>query len=172
MHTPRKEQQVSSLLSHQEWLEGFARRLVGDGFLAEDLVQETWEAALKQPPDPERPAKPWLAGTIHNLARQHWRASKRRRVREHRPRTPAPPDQSPEIVDRVLVDQGLFQAVSNLPEPYRSTIRLCFFSGLGLQEIGAMVGVPVETVRSRRRRGLRKLREQMGVSRLPAAAAN
>ena len=38
------------LLRHSAWVQALARTLVRDADLAEDLVQETWLAALRRPP--------------------------------------------------------------------------------------------------------------------------
>ena len=54
------------LLEHVGW----ARRLAASlarGHDAEDLVQDTWVAALRSPPDPGSPAKPWLKSVLRNL---------------------------------------------------------------------------------------------------------
>ena len=43
------------LLAHSQWARALARTLVRDAATAEDLVQETWVAALKRPPRADRP---------------------------------------------------------------------------------------------------------------------
>ena len=41
-------------------------------------MQETWIAALKNPPDPARPARPWLASVVRRLAGRQLRSDSRR----------------------------------------------------------------------------------------------
>ncbi len=57
------------LLEHSSWASRLARSLVGES-AAEDLVQETWLAALRHPPKTNRPLKPWLRTVLGNLARE------------------------------------------------------------------------------------------------------
>ena len=46
---------LDDLLDHGSWLQALARNLVGDQATADDLVQETWVAAIKKPPRDVRP---------------------------------------------------------------------------------------------------------------------
>ncbi|MCA8944433.1 MAG: carboxypeptidase regulatory-like domain-containing protein, partial [Planctomycetes bacterium] len=52
-------------------------------------------------------------------------------------------------------------AVTRLEEPYRTTILLRFMKGLSIREVAREMNVPVETVRTRQRRGLAKLRDEL-----------
>ena len=52
-------------------------------------------------------------------------------------------------------------AVAALAEPYRETIALRFFGGLALEEIAAITGRPINTVKTHLRRGLRRLRDSI-----------
>ena len=54
---------------------------------------------------------------------------------------------------------GTFAALVSLSSEQRSAIELVYFHGLSSQEVGATVGVPAPTVRSRLRLGLLKLGE-------------
>src|SRR5690349_12643582 len=71
----------SDLLSHAGWLRQLARSLVSDG--ADDLVQDTWLAALRRPPRSEGSLRPWLRAVITNAARLRWRGDSNRDAREH-----------------------------------------------------------------------------------------
>ena len=59
---------LAALLAHADWLRDLARKLVG-GAAADDAVQDTYVAALRSPPDPALPAKPWLARVLRNASR-------------------------------------------------------------------------------------------------------
>jgi hypothetical protein len=52
-------------------------------------------------------------------------------------------------------------AVGELAEPYRTAIHLRYYEGLDPHEIAAQLNVPVETVRTRIKRGLRLLEEDL-----------
>src|SRR3569623_857801 len=72
---------LTALLAHADWLRDLARKLVG-GTAADDAVQDTYVAALHAPPDPDLPAKPWLARVLRNASRMAHRSSTRRARRE------------------------------------------------------------------------------------------
>src|SRR6185436_13028743 len=61
-------------LAHSRWLSKLARSLVVEEATADDLVQQTWFAALRNPPQRGRPARPWLARVLRNFAVQHRRS--------------------------------------------------------------------------------------------------
>jgi len=46
----REPVDIETLLSHRPFVRALARRLVRDEARAEDVVQETWLAALRRPP--------------------------------------------------------------------------------------------------------------------------
>src|SRR5206468_4093801 len=60
---------LQGLLAEDRWIRRLARRLAGDAHAAEDLVQETWAAALDVRQDAPRPhaLRPWLRGILRNL---------------------------------------------------------------------------------------------------------
>lgn len=144
------------LLEHAEWVRGLATKLVRDE--ADDAVQELWVSALRSPPDPSRPARPWLARVLQNAARKRFRDESTRRTYE----TAAPvveAETSPEaLVGRVQVQQRLVELVLGLEEPFRQTLLLRFFEGQSSAEIAEALGVPAGTVRWRLKEGLDRLR--------------
>ena len=54
------------LLEHAAWLWRLAYHLVHDAGAADELVQETWAAALRRPPSTARPVRPWPPGTARS----------------------------------------------------------------------------------------------------------
>jgi len=152
---------LSELLEHAEWLRGLARRLVTDAAAADDLVQETWLVAMRNPPDSERPPRPWLAGVIRNLARLRGRTEARRRFRDtavaRRDKLPS----TSELVEGVDTGRRLAQEVLRLDEPYRSTVILRYHHNLSAAEISRRLGVPAGTVRWRLKHGLDQLRARL-----------
>jgi len=68
--------EIERLLAHSEWLSSLARRLVRDPATAEDLMQDTWHAALRSGQGKERG---WLTTVISNLARARARGEVARR---------------------------------------------------------------------------------------------
>src|SRR5678816_4319880 len=72
---------AEELLTHTEWLTRLARALVGDA-AANDVVQDTYEAALAKPSGRTGPLRPWLGGVARNIARMTARGRARRERRE------------------------------------------------------------------------------------------
>jgi RNA polymerase sigma-70 factor (ECF subfamily) len=145
-------------LAQSAWARRLAHSLVGEAAAADDVVQETWMAALERPPDGERPLRPWLARVIANFARQRARSGSRRDARE---RSAARPEALPgpdELVERLDSQRALAEELGRLAEPQRSTVLLRYFEDLEPSEIARRQGIPAGTVRWRLKRGLDELR--------------
>lgn len=160
MNTPPLDSQA--LLDHGEWIRRFARSLVRDVHVADDLVQETWLAALRARPDDDRPLRPWLARVLRNFAVQRNRRE-RRAPFEPREVDPEPDDlPSPEeLLERAEQAARLVRAITALDEPYRSTVLLRYHEGLRSSEIARRQKLSPGTVRSRLKRGLDLVRERL-----------
>lgn len=148
----------SELLHHANWLRQLARSLVDEG--ADDLVQETWVAALRRPPRSGTSARPWLRAVLTNAARLRWRGDANRAARERATAALADRDvpSSAELLERHELQQLLARLVGDLDEPFRSTILLRFAEGLTPTQIARRLGVPAGTVRWRLKEALERLR--------------
>ena len=67
------------LLADHGWAYGLARSLARDASAADDLVQETWLAALKASWPGGSPPRSWLAEVMRNFARMRYRSEARGR---------------------------------------------------------------------------------------------
>lgn len=156
-----KEIAAEELLQHTEFVRRVALALCADEHGAEDLVQETWITALtRDTPDSSR-LRGWLAGVVRNIARQGKRGATRRNAREAAAvngESQAPTD---DVVERMETHRRVVSAVLGLPESARQVIVMHYFDGLPPREIAARLGVPVETVRTRVKRGRARLREKL-----------
>jgi RNA polymerase sigma-70 factor (ECF subfamily) len=154
---------LEALLAHREWVRALARRLVLDENDADDVEQETWRMAVERPPRHDGSLRAWLRAVATNAARMHGRRSARRSSHEaqavDRREAPHPED----VVAAAEMQTRLARAVLDLDEPYRSAVLYRFHEGLEAAEIAARLGVPVETVRTRVKRGIERLRERMDV---------
>src|SRR3954462_15817622 len=78
----RDQATLDDLLAHATWMQGLARRLLGDRDAADDVVQEAWLQALRVPPVRGRTLRPWIATVMLNLVRSRARRDSRTRKRE------------------------------------------------------------------------------------------
>ena len=107
----------------------------------------------------------WLYRIAHNRLTDHWRALK------HRPPAPADGDEraarvpDPDTPERNLSDfeqrRRLQLAMAELPEDQREVLELRLQQELSLEEIGQITGVGRETVKSRLRYAMDKLRTRL-----------
>ena len=150
---------LDELLSHAEFVRGLAHALVRDAQQAEDVAQETWVAALERPPT-QRP-RAWLASVVRRRAARMHRGRARQ---DRRQQAAARPEPSISTADRVAQAEQvrlLGDALCVLPDIQREAILLRYYEGLPPRVIARQLGIPVNTVRSRTRRGLERLRAEL-----------
>jgi len=152
---------IETLLQHAGWLRALAARLVRDPHGAEDLVQETWIAALEKPPEARTPLGPWLARVLRNLARNARRGEERRHAREAWSAAPELQASADRIALEAEGQRLLAEAVAALEEPLRAVVVLRYFRGLDSAEIARELGIPAGTVRWRLARALEELRARL-----------
>src|SRR6185436_13653056 len=150
------------LLAHSAWLQRLAARLV-EPSSAEDLVQETWAAAVRAQPDRDRPLRPWLAEVLRNLVRMRARGAARWRTRAEKVRAsddvalPSPE----ELLTYHEAQRMVAEEVARLEEPFRSAVLLCYGQGMEPSEIARRLSIPAGTVRWRLKRGLDEVRDKL-----------
>lgn len=152
---------LAALLAHADWLRDLARKLVG-GAAADDAVQDTFVAALRSPPDPDLPAKPWLARVLRNASRMAHRSATRRALREDAAAQIAtPPSSAADTVARAETFRVLVELVLALDDPYRTTLLRHYFDGESFAAIARRDGIPEATVRARHKHALEQLRRRL-----------
>jgi len=146
-----------SLLEHRGFVRAIVRGILADEHAVEDIVQETCLRALERPPRTAA-IRSWLTRVGRNLALT---ARRREKSRLRRERAGARPESQPAASEAAVNLEQLrlvVEAVLALEEPFRSAILLRFYEDLPPKEIARELGVPVDTVRSRLRRGLERMR--------------
>ena len=149
---------------YREPLYAFLRRSGLEPSDAEDLYQDIWLGIAKSPNGFRGGNfRAWLFQVARNRATDRFR---RRRLRPI-----AEPEQVADLVDddpppeRQVAGTDcigrLRQALGGLPADQRDAFLLREQAGLGLADIAAVVGTGVETVKSRLRYALRKLRAEL-----------
>ena len=152
---------AKTLLAHASWMRALARQLVHDPNNADDVVQQSFLAALERPPRHGANVTGWLRRVVTNRARDAGRGGERRALRE---RAVALGEALPSTESLVLAaetQRELVGAVLRLEEPYCSTILLRYFWGSSPEQIASDSGVAVSTVRVRTKRGLEALRRDL-----------
>lgn len=148
-------------LLHEGYVRALARRLVYDPHAADDLFQAAWLAALQRPPRDGSTPRRWLARIVRNLASKLWLGDRRRQQRERQSMPPPEPSSPDAVLAHEQERRRLVEALLALDDPYRATLIARFFEGLSAEQIAARDGLPIETVRTRQKRGLQHLRERL-----------
>ena len=144
-------------------LYGFLAYRTGDGALAEDLLADTFERALRARRGFDRrrgTERNWLYAIALNLLRDHARraATEGRAMDRVKTGGPLAADSAEEAVGR---RDELQRAMAGLAEEEREAIALRFGAELSLPEMAGLLGLPLTTVEGRVYRALRKLRERL-----------
>jgi RNA polymerase sigma-70 factor (ECF subfamily) len=156
-NSPSPEQ----LLEHAAWLRRLAGTLVLDAARADDVTQQTLLEALQRAPARVEHSRAWLATVARNFARSWSRSDTRRQSLERATARPEAEPAADEVVARTAQHHLVVGAVLALAEPYRTTVLLRFFENLKPGAIAKRTGAPVETVRTRLKRGLELLRAEL-----------
>ena len=147
--------------AHQPALEAFALKLCGDGDDARDLVQDTFERALKamETQQPHTNERAWLFTILHHLFidrhRRRMRAPRSTSIHELEVAAvePVPPSKW-----QALTAEQVEHALQQLDEEFRVVYRLHVLEKRSYLEIASALGLPVNTVGTRILRARRKLR--------------
>jgi RNA polymerase sigma-70 factor (ECF subfamily) len=149
---------------HRVRLYRYLVRQLRDPSMADELFQDVWQRviAARGGWTPEASFATWLYRIAHNRIADHWRA------RHYRPPAPADGDEraaripDPDTPERTLSQfeqrRQLQVALDALPPEQREVLLLRLEQELTLEEIGAITGVGRETVKSRLRYAMDKLR--------------
>jgi RNA polymerase sigma-70 factor (ECF subfamily) len=148
---------------HKDAVYGFAYRMTGSAQNAQDLTQDCFVQLLRHPGrfDPARgPLRAFLLGVTRNLVFQHWRQEKRWDALQLDPLDEDLEWVSPENSDGSLTTL-VAAAVQSLAPLQREAVVLFEYEGFTLEEIAAVVGAEVGTVKSRLHRAREKLRRRL-----------
>ena len=145
-----------------------ALRVLTVGTLAEEVVREVflslWRDARRF--DPSR-------GTVGTclLSMTHHRSVDEVRLQENPRRRQGPEEalalaiEPPADVEEEFEPSGrrgrVRAALAELPEAQREALMLAYFGGYTQREIASLVGIPLETVRTRMAAGMRRLKDEL-----------
>jgi RNA polymerase sigma-70 factor (ECF subfamily) len=150
-----------------------ACHLVRDPGLAEDVVQATFLAAIRNADryDGSSPVQGWLYGIL-------WREAAKMRRSDARQIDPAQlvareAEDPADSIAAAELPQEVVRALARLPDPYREVVEPHLCEGRSPGEIARQLGRSPGTVRSQIHRGLERLRRNLpaGLAPVPAAFA-
>ena len=143
-----------------------ARGVLRNDADAEDVAQEALLRAYRRF-DGLRDAqrfRGWLVRIVFRLALDRARSAKRREVRETEWAQPArrpAPATAEELAASSEFQAHFDRALDALPEKLRLVLLLAAMEGHTLEEVAAMLGLPIGTVKSRLFAGRKKLAEKL-----------
>lgn len=143
---------------------GLALRVLTDPGLAEDVTQAVF-LKIWRSPEAFRDGNftSWIARVARNRAIDMLRARNTRAESEFSDALPL--DGTPEDAILARADAAVVRhAMACLPVEQREAIELGFFGGITHEGIARRMGLPLGTIKSRIRSGLRRLRATLGGS--------
>lgn len=153
---------IEELLAQQAFLRRLAARLVADEATADDLVQETMVLALDRGPLRAESLRAWLATAMRRLAGHGRRGERRRVIREELAARSERTSVALDELDRRLDAQVLLaELLRALPDVQRQALLMRYADERSPREIADALGVSVDTVKTRLRRGLEALRSEL-----------
>jgi RNA polymerase sigma-70 factor (ECF subfamily) len=151
---------------HKGPLFRFLLRQIGNQQYAEDVFQDVWSRIIRNRNNYQAKAKftTYLYHVARNCSVDHHRQAGKRKseISEHSAAVTEPVDHDNDPVRNAEVSdmrQAIRAALHSLAPEQRETFLLKEESGLSLEEIAAVTGVGRETVKSRLRYAVNKLRQ-------------
>ncbi len=151
---------------HRRAVMAAALRATGDPALAEEIVQETFLRAWRNPQafrGPDSSPRGWLLTVARHVLSDRWRQRARRRAAEAAASEGGGFDES--AFDRALEAQVVRAAMARLSPDHREVLLQCVWGQRTVAEAARALGIPAGTVKSRTYYALRSLRlilDEMG----------
>jgi RNA polymerase sigma-70 factor, ECF subfamily len=150
---------------HAQALYGFLAYRTGDRAVAEEVLGEAFEKALRSRRrfDPNRgSAKTWLYSIALNCLRDRWRRAESEARAVDRVAAGAVGEVDDGALERVEERDSLARAMAALSAEEREAVALRFGGELTGPEMAKLLGEKLTTVEGRLYRALRKLRDELG----------
>jgi RNA polymerase sigma-70 factor (ECF subfamily) len=147
---------------HRAPLYRYFIRQVSDRATANDLYQGAWEKIIRAR-DRYRESSSftvWLYAIAHNHLVDHYRSIRPAQPLEMEDLTDQRPGPVEDVIDGEQNEQ-LLAGICALPEEQRTTLLLKLETGLKMEEIARVTGVSTETVKSRLRYAVGKLKRSL-----------
>jgi RNA polymerase sigma-70 factor (ECF subfamily) len=154
---------AEAILPHEPTLFSAALRLCGNQAEAHDLVQDTFERALRNFDgfQPGTNARGWLLTIVHHLFIDRCRRRRREPLQlgdqQDEVAQPEEPMRPPPVWEDISREQ-LLAAVEQLSDDFRTVYKMHDLEGRSYNDIVERLGIPKATVGTRLARARRKLR--------------
>jgi RNA polymerase sigma factor (sigma-70 family) len=154
---------------HRAPLHALALRMLGHGPEVQDAVQDAFLVALRtidQLREPEAVGR-WLRGIVRNVCLMRLRERRQGEIHFERPErgfeSAFLESSVEEAIERLAMREWVWSALGRLPEDLQLTATLRYFSShpSSYEEISAILGVPMGTVKSRLNTAKLKLGEAL-----------
>ncbi len=162
---------VAALMErYQHRLYRYLLRIARQPETAEDLFQQTWLRVMERirKYDPRHSFEAWLFALAHNLAIDHLRRYRPESLDEPLPsgdsRAELIEGSAPGALEQLLANERagwLADSVAALPMVFREVLTLRFEEEMKLEEMAAVLGLPLGTVKTRLHRALKHLRRTL-----------
>ncbi|MEM9772978.1 MAG: sigma-70 family RNA polymerase sigma factor [Chloroflexota bacterium] len=136
--------------------------------LAEDFASDVFVRfihAIRQRSAPSNSLKGWLYRVASNIVNDYYRKKYRRSYSGLTESEPSNDKSPEEIIDGMISNKELKQAMSQLAEDQQNVISLRFAFEMSVAEVASTIGKSETAVRQIQFRGIRKLAELMGIER-------
>jgi len=151
-----------SFREHARFVRALAGALARDRDEADEVVARTFASAVEQRPRAGATLRAWLASVAKRALSRLRREDARRDAHESVAARSERVDANPaDLAARTELSDRIALAFAQLDEPAKSTLFLRFFADLSPKQIAARQQVPVETVKTRLKRRLAKLRARL-----------
>jgi|GEM_PF-1622711 len=155
------KEKIEAVLAQTDFVRSLARSLVFDESQADDISQQALLAAMESRLPAESQLRAWFSGVVRNLTKLSFRRERSRFRRERMAACPDRDSSAAEEAERKEARRIIVGAVLELDEPYQSAITQRYFADLNPSEIADKLNIPVETVKTRLKRGVAKLRDKL-----------
>ncbi len=149
---------------------GLILRVLVNRSQSEEVLQEVfleiWQSASRFAPNKGQ-GRTWIMTIAHRRAVDRVRSSQSssdRDVKAGLRDIGVAHDSVAEQVELSIEGQRVAGALAGLPEAQREAIVLAYYGGYSQNEISALLGTPLGTIKTRMRDGLTRLRTAMGVT--------
>ncbi len=147
---------------------GLAYRVIGDGALAEEVLQEVYTSVWRRAGmyDQARgTVRSWLLAQVHHKAVDVVRRESAERRRSSQPMDIAVEDPMADVVEDAWLATRrveVREALAALPEDQRKVIELAYSNGMTQTQVSEHMSIPLGTVKSRTLGAMRRLRSLLG----------